>query len=160
MCHPVLFGLLIGVLAAKLLRRFSSCRGGCGSRWEFRHGPFGRDFRGSYSSFAGARSVTRSIDELLLGLDLNKRQQEEAQPILDRLVERTGKSGPRLTAALSAVAAERFDRAQAERIFTDAPPEAGRELVDGLEHFHNILIPEQREHLRARLDGAGGPASL
>ncbi len=175
MCHPVLFGLLLGVLAAKLLRRFSGC-GGChggrrggrrfgggfGARWGGGdHSGLDRDFRGApFSDGSGAaRTPSRPIEELLLGLDLNQRQKEEAQPIFDRLAEFFGRSGPRLSAALSAIAAERFDRGQVEALFAGASPEVRRDLPDGMEHVHNILIPEQREHLRARLAGSAPAAS-
>ena len=173
MCHPVLFGLLAGIFAFKMMRRMSYLRhkgGGCGggftvSRWggwgpgrrwsgHWGHG----EHHGQGGGFDGGNTTSASqpIEVILQGLDLNQRQKEEAQPIFDRLAEFLGRSGPRLHAALLTIAAESFDRKKAEAIFSGAAPDVQKELPEGMEHVHNILIPEQREHLRGRL---GTPAA-
>ncbi len=170
MCHPVLFGFIFGVFLAKMLRRWAFYRNGgggcCGGHWARRRaawryggfGPFGG--HGGHWARAGAgpaAATGRPLEELVRGLDLSTRQQQEATPILGLAREHLGGSGPRLEGALAAVAGERFDRARAEEALADSPPEVRRELLDGLEHLHNILIPEQREHLRAQLSGNTPP---
>src|SRR5947209_2139055 len=127
MCHSFLLSLLLGVLLAKLAWRIrhrgcsgyggaGSC-GGAGWRggwhgWRGHHGgpgPFGHFFGGRGQGFGGppwawaGRAPVRPMEELLRGLDLNQRQQEEAGPVLQTLAEAVGPAGPRLEFALSAV---------------------------------------------------------
>lgn len=165
MCHSWFLGLLVGVLAFKVLRYcawrhgfggrhcggFRAHNGGChGGRRGFvyfRAGSYGEADFGPSAGSAGARP----INQVLKSLELNQRQQEEALPVLSLLQEVAGSSGPRVEAALLAVAAARFEPQLVEGVLADVPPGPRRELVDGLEHLHNILIPEQRETLREQL---------
>jgi hypothetical protein len=165
MCHSWFLGLLVGVLAFKALRycawrhgfggrhcggfrpHHGPCRGGRRGFVCFRSGGYGEaDFGGP----AGSQG-TRPINQVLKSLELNQRQQEEALPVLTLLQEVAGSSGPRIEAVLLAVAAARFEPQLVEGVLADVPPGPRRELVDGLEHLHNILIPEQRETLREQL---------
>lgn len=171
MCHSFLFSLLFGILLARVLFRwryggcgawrqgggacggagFGGLRGGRGfGRWArrgFPGGPFGGG--GAFpEAFQGG---ARPIETILQGLELNQRQQEEAAPVLNLLTEAVGRAGARVEFALAAVAAESFERGRLEGLLVDAPTELRRELIDGLEHVHNILIPEQRAHLLKQL---------
>lgn len=165
MCHSWFLGLLVGVLAFKVLRYCAwrhgfggrhcgafrhhdgPCRGGRRGFVYFRAGGFGE---GDFGVPPGSQSA-RPISQVLKSLELNQRQQEEALPVLTLLQEVAGSTGPRVEAALLAVAAARFEPQLVEGILADVPPGPRRELVDGLEHLHNILIPEQRETLREQL---------
>lgn len=98
-----------------------------------------------------ARPASKPIAEVLRSLELNERQQQEATPVLALAHEWLGPSGPRIEAALLAVAAERFEPVLVEGLLGDAPEPVQREIVEGLEHLHTILITEQREQLRTQL---------
>jgi hypothetical protein len=117
--------------------------GGHGS-YEAQDNPFG--IRG-----AAARPAGKPIAEVLRSLELNERQQQEATPVLALAHEWLGPSGPRIEAALLAVASERFEPVLVEGLLTDAPEPVQREILEGLEHLHTILISEQREQLRTQL---------
>ena len=170
MCHSLLFGLLLGAFVARLAfrRRFHHAwHGGACAAWRGPSGDgrFGRFYDGVQGFERAGRSF--NLGELVRDLELNARQQEEAQPVLTQLREQLGGSQLRLRGALAAVAAEGFDRARAESVVTDVAPEVRLQLLEGLEHLHDILIPEQREVLRARLQGQGatpnpwqGPSTL
>jgi hypothetical protein len=174
MCHSILMGLILGFLASRVfigLRRLRAMRYGqdlgCGGwhRHAMRGGPFHRYWQhgrhgepgpgAAFFSRFMAPGLGKSIEELAGALDLNARQQQEAAPALTRLREYLGERGPHMEAALSAVAGERFDRQRLQDLLAHpslvVPPEVTRELLDGLEHLHNILIPEQREALRDQL---------
>lgn len=170
MCCSWFFGILFGVLAFKAIRycawrRFhgghdacfgggrwggrpdGGCRGGRRGFFYFRAGGYGpADFGAGVPE-----TVVRPIHEVLKALELNQRQQEEALPVLGLLQQVAGPAGPRVEAALLAVAAGKFEPQLLEGVFFDVPPGVRRELIDGLEHLHNILIPEQRETLREQL---------
>lgn len=152
MCHSVLFGFLIGALVTRMFIRYRSFlhHGGCGGR---RHGWARGCHQGSRRWRAGFQPgpAYPAIDELVAGLELNQRQQEEARGVLGLIKEQLGDRSAQAHAALAAVAAEPFDRLEAEGALRDVPPALRRELVDGLEHVHTILIPEQRAALRERL---------
>lgn len=179
MCHSWFFGLLLGIVAFKAIR-FCAWRrwhayngGGCGGRFGggYGHGPgFGPGFgdgagcrggrRGFFYFRAGgghgidnswAQPAQRPIGEVLRAIELNQRQQEEALPVITLLQEVAGPSGPRIEAALLAVAAAKFEPQIVEGLLADVPHGPRRELIDGLEHLHNILIAEQRETLREQL---------
>lgn len=172
MCHSLFLGLVLGFLASRVfigMRRLRAMRGadcgggrgghGCGGwhRHAFRGGLFsGFSGQGGQADFFSRfTSPGKTIEELAGALDLNARQQQEAAPVLTRLREHLGARGPHIEAALSVVAADRFDRQRLQDLLAHpslvVPPEAARELLDGLEHLHNILIQEQREALRAQL---------
>lgn len=165
MCHSTLLGILLGVFATKLFWRWRAyrhghgCAGGhCGpsgaARWARRcgFGPFNR-WAGSGAGFGPGpgQAAGRSLDEFLHHLDLNQRQQEESAPVFALLRERLGSSGARVEGVLAALAADSFDRARVESIVADVAPAERQKLVEGLEHVHTILIPEQRQYLRGQL---------
>jgi hypothetical protein len=177
MCHSWFFGLLLGIVAFKAAR-FCAWRwhahhgGGCGNRFGngygpgfgdgscrgrrrgffyFRAGGYGPGFPGFGDNGWAPPAAQRSVGDVLKSLELNQRQQEEALPVLSLLQEVAGPSGPRVEAVLLAVAAGRFEPQIVEGVLADVPPGPRRELVDGLEHLHNILIAEQRETLREQL---------
>jgi Spy/CpxP family protein refolding chaperone len=52
-----------------------------------------------------------------------------------------------LEEALAAAAAEPFDKARAQASLAGIEPDPAKNAVDALEHFHNILTPEQRDKL-------------
>lgn len=105
---------------------------------------------GAAAQAAGA-AAQRPVAELVGGLELNPRQQVEVSTVLALLTEQVGDRGLQASAALRAVASEPFDRMGAEDALATVAPALRRELVDGLEHVHTILIPEQREVLRKAL---------
>jgi Spy/CpxP family protein refolding chaperone len=148
MGHPILWGILAGALAARVAFRFWRFRrygyGGCGRRgWRARR-------------FGGPATWHRII-AALRGLDLNQRQKEDARDVLGKIRESIAAERARtLDDLLGAVGGDGFDRAKAEAALAREPhlPEGARkEILDGLEHLHNILTPEQRAHLRATLAG-------
>lgn len=176
MCHSVLFGLLLSAFFVRVAMRWhryqalgpGACGGGgCGGGFGGRRfgGPFGwrrwERFGHFADGFGGFERPGRAVHlgEIVRDLELNARQQEEAQPVLTQLREQLGHSPLRFRGALSAVAAESFDRARAERVVDGVAPDQRGKLLEGLEHLHNILIPEQREVLRARLQGQGAGAA-
>lgn len=105
----------------------------------------------------GVRGVSRgkatgiTLDEVTRSLELHERQRAEADPVLNRVKEWLGSRGPRIEAVLSVLAAERFDVEALLPIVAELPPTERRELLEGLEHLHTILISEQREVLRKAL---------
>jgi Spy/CpxP family protein refolding chaperone len=147
MCLSLLFGLLLGACAARLALRWRFGGPGCHAR--FRH-------------FDDLQRFSRgiSLGEVVQSLELSQRQREEAQPVLAQLRELLGHSPLRLRSALAAVATEPFDRARAEAITAELTADARQRLVDGLEHLHTILIPEQRQVLRDLLRGDRAAAAL
>ncbi|MSP59433.1 MAG: hypothetical protein EXR72_03660 [Myxococcales bacterium] len=158
-CSTVLAGLLVGALAGKMLFRWRRRHhgGGCG--------PCGSGLRGRHSGGYpgrpfGGRGPWIRVVEALRGLDLNPRQRDEAREVLDSVRRTVGAESQRLTELLDAVGAEPFDRARAEAAMRGLTEGAAREVLDGLEHLHNILTPEQRERLRASLQGGPPSASL
>lgn len=113
---------------------------------------------------APAPTTGKNAEELIKGMDLNQRQRAEAQPVLALLKAQLGPSGAALEAALATVAAEQFDpdKVRAALHLDHAPPALAHDILDGLEHFHTILIPEQRESLRDALKitpAAGAPGT-
>ena len=154
MCTSVLLGIVGGALVAKLMlrRRFGGgCGqgGGCGEGGFGRHG-FGRGFRGWRRGGEGVELADsrEGIARLLGTLELNARQREETDELLTRLVG-AGVRGDRLRAVLATAGAETFEPILAEEAlgFADLGPRA-KDVLDGVEHLHNILTPEQREKLR------------
>jgi hypothetical protein len=140
MFHPVILGVVGGALAARALIRIRhgrGCAGGGrmafgGRRWR-RGGGDGR-----------ARVAPIQLSAAIAALELNARQKEELDEVLQTLRQSLGveqlESWPGLSRALRAVGAETFDRAQFDG-------ELRGEALDGLEHLHNILTPEQRTQL-------------
>lgn len=181
MCGSVFLGIFFGVLALKAVRRWSYFHGGgcgagagCGGRGGRRfmyyrwngggHGGSGWGGRGeghedgAWGIRGGARPASKPIAEVLRSLELNERQRQEAAPVLALAQEWIGASGPRIEAALLAVASERFEPVLVEALLDGSPEQVRREVVEGLEHLHTILIAEQREQLRSQLS-RGKPAA-
>lgn len=134
-------------------RRFMYYRwAGPGGHGEGRWGGYGMDDN-PFGVRSGGRypSATKPIPEILRSLELNERQQQEATPVLALAQEWLGPAGPRIEAALLAIAADRFEPVLIEGLLADAPEGVQRELTEGLEHLHTILIAEQREQLRNHL---------
>ncbi len=176
MCGSIFLGIFFGALAVKAMRRWSRFHGGCGGGaghgcgrggrrfmyyrwnggghagggWHGRGGGEGHD-DGAWGIRGGARPAAKPIAEVLRSLELNDRQRQEAAPVLALAQEWIGASGPRIEAALLAVASERFEPVLVEALLDGSPEQVRREIVDGLEHLHTILIAEQREQLRTQL---------
>ena len=156
MCGTVALGLLGGLVASKLLFR---------RRWHHRHGGFGRGhgfrrFRDRHDDVAPPTMDTaRTLEKLLLPLELNQRQAEEAREAFADVAQALG---PRysqwsgLEEAMAAVAAEPFDRARAQASLAGVEPDPAKHAVDALEHVHNILTPEQRDKLDELILGKSG----
>lgn len=106
-----------------------------------------------------ARVKNISLDEATRGLELHERQRAEAEPVLNRLKEWLGSRGPRISAVLIVLSQERFEGEALGPILGDLPPSERRELYEGLEHLHTILIPEQRESLRRALGFGPAPSA-
>ena len=192
MCGSIFLGIFFGALALKAARRWSKFHGGgCGAghgcgrsgrrfmyyRWNGGHGNSwgGRSGgegheEGPWGIRGGAARPAKPISEVLKSLELNERQRQEAVPVLALAQEWLGPAGPRVEAALLAVASERFEPVLVEALLDGAPENVRREVVEGLEHLHTILIPEQREQLRTQLSrskpaaaptgGTGGEGTL
>lgn len=116
---------------------------------------------GQAQTQAPTPTTGKSAEELIKGMDLNQRQRAEAQPVLALLKAQLGPSGAALEAALATVAAEQFDPAKVRAALQldHAPPALAHDILDGLEHFHTILIPEQRESLRDALKITPAPGA-
>jgi hypothetical protein len=101
--------------------------------------------------------VTLKLGALAEALELNPRQREDVDEVFARLRSQFSdrvEPGAPLLAILEAVAADPFDAASAEAALATGPGPLGareKELLDGVEHVHNILTPEQRDKLRAAL---------
>ncbi|HZS41911.1 MAG TPA: hypothetical protein VFF06_34010 [Polyangia bacterium] len=164
MCHPILLGVVGGILAAKLLyrfrggggcaRRFRDGGGGCGGGYARRWGRWSRRHGGGAPD---AADLGVKLSDVAGKLELNARQKEEASEVFARLTGAFGdrvEPGTRLHAVLETISAEPFNEdAAADALgIPDGPPSpADKELLDGVEHVHNILTNEQREKLRAIL---------
>jgi hypothetical protein len=174
MCGSIFLGIFFGALAVKAMRRMAYHRhGGCGARGggggcgpcgghagkRFLYYRWGGGHPGGHARAegawgihgAGAKVAAKPIAEVLRSLELNERQRQEAAPVLALAQEWIGPAGPRIEAALLAVAAERFEPVLVEALLEGAPENIRREVVEGLEHLHTILIAEQREQLRTQL---------
>lgn len=134
---------------------------GFGGFGEGRYGGYPDDNPFGVRGGTGTRPAPKPIPEILRTLELNERQQQEATPVLALAQEWLGPAGPRIEAALLLVAADQFEPVLAEGLLSGAPEGVQRELVEGLEHLHTILIAEQREQLRTQLSRKkpGGTAS-
>ena len=108
---------------------------------------------------ARGKATGVTLDEATRSLELHERQRAEAEPVLNRVKEWLGSRGPRIEAVLTALAAERFDVDSLLPIVAELPPTERRELLEGLEHLHTILISEQREVLRKALGLSSPPSS-
>lgn len=141
--------------------RWGGWRGGpaffYGGRPYFPGGPGGPGGPGRWDE--GDDDDAPSIDlgspgrfERALGeLELSERQRLEVDESLARLRESLGGrdlgTWRGIVAALHVVAAADFDRARAEAATGHVSGTLRKEIVDGLEHFHNVLTAEQREKL-------------
>jgi hypothetical protein len=181
MCCSTLFGFIVGVVLFKVFRRWAAWRfgygaggcghggGGCGghgrayNRWN-QGGSYDRGFSNqsaaNSSGFAGSAANAagntssqsgRPLDDLVRGLELNQRQQEEAAPVFALIKQRLGVVGTRVDLAIGLLAADRFDPTPLVEQLGDLPEPLRRDLIDGLEHIHTILISEQREALKREL---------
>lgn len=165
MCHPILIGALAGLVVAKLAFRWRARRwgygggGGCGGGWG---GGWGRR-HGRHGGFGyGPRQAFHLMNEL----ELNQRQREEVKEVFSKIKESfiasRGGRVANIEAILGSVAGENFDRAKAESAIAGEGEKLAalrKEIIDGFEHVHNILTPEQREKLRSVLSrgfGFGG----
>jgi hypothetical protein len=153
MCTGVLLGVLGGALIAKLaLRRRFGHGGGCGGRGFGRHAWHrGRNWRGGEGAYEPP-----SIDLAALagGLDLSSRQREDAGDVLARLDE-AGVRGEQLRAVLAHAGADTFEPILVEEALGWRDLGAReKEILDGVEHLHHILTPEQRDKLRRITTGA------
>lgn len=130
-----------------------SYRGGPGGGFAWRGfgGPMGWAEEGHFGDVAPPVPVDPArLDRALGELELNERQRAEIDESLVRLRESLGGelgAWQNLPAALEAVAAPEFDRARAEAAASHVSGGLRKEIVDGLEHFHNVLTAEQREKL-------------
>jgi hypothetical protein len=161
MCHGVIAGLLVGAIAAKALMRWRWHRmgGGCG-------GGGGGCGGGGYRRWGHWRHSVpvdgdnaRRVVELLGQLELNDRQRDEATSAFDGLKRTLGErfaAWGGLDVVLAAIAGATFDRAGVEAALGGAP----KELLDDLEHVHNILTPEQRSRIAQVVAGDAPRASV
>jgi Spy/CpxP family protein refolding chaperone len=141
--HPLLLGLLGGVVGAKLVarRHFG---------WHRHHHHFGR-----------GRSWFRAVRSL--GLD--RRQKEELWSIAGELRESFGavRMGgfQGIDSLVDAVTGDTFDKAGVEAVAQkqgDAVASLRDKMVRAAERVHQILTPEQRQRLREMIGGGGaGP---
>ncbi len=143
MFHPVILGVIGGALVAKMvLRRRYARAGGCAGGMA-EGGRHWRRGRGLARWTAPAPAV--QLATLIGSLELNARQKEEFDEVLATVRNAVGvekiDAWPGLGKALRVAGTEPFDRAELAELPEDA--------VDGLEHLHNILTPEQRERLAA-----------
>lgn len=152
MCHPVLMGLLAGALGAKVLLHWRRCHNGGGCSGGGR-----RCGGGGHRRWSGRAGGWFRVISALRGLGLNDRQKQDAREVLAKIKECIAEERARtFDDLIGAVAGESFDRARAEAAIAVEPrvPEGARkEILDGLEHLHNILTAEQRTHLRDTLRG-------
>jgi len=140
MVMKIALGIVIGTLLARLLRhRRRCCRPTPGHGW--RHGRWPR---------------------LLRELGLTPEQLEALRPVW--LSARSAVAELRFShiqaahALGSAAFAEPLDRARLDQIaerHADDQARAGRDLVQALARAHEVLTPEQRARLRARLSWLG-----
>jgi len=94
--------------------------------------------------------VTIQLSALFGTLELAEAQRDEVDDVMALARRSVGDEQFRrwtgLVAALGVVGEETFDPI---RTAGALGPQANKQLVDGLEHLHNILLPEQAEQLRA-----------
>jgi hypothetical protein len=109
MCHPILLGVVGGIIAAKLFYRLRRGGGGCARRCDsggYRR--FGRWSRRGYGAPTAPASGIKLAD-LAGRLELNARQKEEAGEVFARLTSAFGERvqpGERLAAVLETISAE------------------------------------------------------
>jgi hypothetical protein len=154
MAHPILLGLLGGLVVTRLVMRARHRRafaGGCGGRFgRFSRGPmdlgapdrerhFGRWGR-RWGRFAPNDDAARAPVDVKGSLELNARQKELYDEVVGKAKASLGAES--LAEALAAVGREPYDRAEVETIVQK------QELVYDLEHLHHSLTPEQRAKLR------------
>ncbi len=168
---PILAGLLLTKMLVRAFiwrRRMAfggghghfrgGCGGGGGHGWRAwrRHGQqLGADITGAGGGQVFVRNeapivdVRSELSALFGSLELAEAQRDEVDDVMaiarrsvgdERFARWTG-----LVAALGVVAEDTFDPI---RVAGALGPNANKQLVDGLEHLHNILLPEQAEQLR------------
>src|SRR6478735_2329404 len=131
MVSPLVVGMLGGALAARFMMRRAWRRHAFAGRWHARP-----------AVVDPGRLAAERFARLVAVLELNARQQADfdaALALVQTLHGVPAAEWPLLGRALAQVASERFD----------AGALAGQpaELVDALEHVHNVLTPEQRQAL-------------
>lgn len=118
-----------------------------------------RWFQRRARAWGGGESPPRvDLAGVLKGLELNERQRDEAEEVFDTI--RGALGGRRFTrwdalsTVLAAIGSEPFDRSVVE-LAVDAEGRAleglKKEIVDGVEHLHDILTAEQRAKLRGTI---------
>ena len=166
---PVLAGIFLTrmLVRAFFWRRmarggYGNFRGGCGGghgwRGWRRHGQqLGADFRGGggggqvfVRNEAPIVDVREQLSALFGSLELAEAQRDEVDDVMAIARRSVGDAGfarwTGLVAALGVVAEDTFDPI---RVAGALGPNANKQLVDGMEHLHNILLPEQAEQLKA-----------
>jgi hypothetical protein len=144
MFHPVFLGVVGGALVARMVMRIRHGRGCAGgSRMAFG----GRRWRrGRVDGRAAAGVAPIELSTVIGALELNARQKQELDEVLQTLRQSLGveriEAWPGLSRALRLVGGATFDRAELA-----AHEQLSDEAIDGLEHLHNILTPEQRAQL-------------
>ena len=160
MSHPVLIGVLGGLLAFKVIRRmmwhrYGGMYGGC----------YGRGFRGR-RGFRGGWQGRPNFGGpgrffwLMRELDLDRKQKHAVWGVVQDVKRSIGElrySGVEgLESMVDALGQETFDRASVDAAAQkqgDAMADVRQKIVSGLERIHAILTPEQRERLRYILRG-------
>jgi hypothetical protein len=141
MFHPVILGVLGGALIARVVLRRRRHAYGCGGGGM---GYRGRRFFRREARWTPPEPAVK-LSTLIGALELNARQKEEFDEVLKSVKTSVGadnlEAWPGLGPALRVVGGDSFDRERLDGL----PPEA----IDGFEHLHNILTPEQRDQLRA-----------
>jgi hypothetical protein len=168
--HHLFFSVIVGFLLGRMLfrmlrwrRGFTLAGGHCGHgfRRQFiddRGGglPFSRLRRRRWGDAGApapvALTASQRVADLLGKLELNARQKADADEAWAAVRDSLGArfdAWQHVDAIFAAVVAPAFDRARVEAALDHVPePERRKELVDGLEHLHNILTAEQRSKLR------------
>jgi Spy/CpxP family protein refolding chaperone len=139
----VLFGILIGALIFKLLRR---------ARWRFRRGHHGW----------GCRGPLRRLWWVARELDLDPRQKDDLGALWLSVRRTIGEAQVArwraMTDLADAAVAEPLDAARLEELATrhaDAQARLSREVTAAVTRLHEVLRPEQRGRLRELVERAG-----
>ena len=149
-------GFIIGALGGLAAYRFHRRHGGCG------HGHDGR--WGGRGHWRGGGFGPGRWWHLLRSLDLSPGQRGAVRDLFGEVRESMHEVrwGARreVEPLVEALGQEQFDRARVEEIAarqTAAFERVKKQMVDAAERLHDILIPEQRAHLREIL-GQWSPA--
>jgi hypothetical protein len=162
MCHVgFLIPLVLGLIALRVVMRvlwwrrargyYGGGGGGCGrmgwhARW--RHGWHGGPSREEGQVFVDRGRDSRDVEAAFASLDLSSGQRDQVAEVFEAFRDAGYNNWNGLIGALVLVTEDRFD---AIRVAGQLGPMATREMVDALEHVHNILLDEQRAALAAVL---------